>query len=54
MSYKLSATSMGPELIDLMTQHRALMKNFMNPQLEWKRVLRSRETNEHNTADLHV
>ncbi len=31
----------------------ALLINFKNARLEWKRVLRPREPDEHNTPDLH-
>jgi len=31
----------------------ALLLNFKNARLEWKRVLRSREAGEHDTPDLH-
>jgi len=32
----------------------ALLINFKNARLEWKRVLRSNEPGEHNTPDLHA
>jgi GxxExxY protein len=32
----------------------ALLINFKNARLEWKRVLRSHETDEDNSPDLHV
>jgi GxxExxY protein len=32
----------------------ALLLNFKNARLEWKRVLRSRETGERTTVDLHA
>ena len=32
----------------------ALLLNFKNSRLEWKRVLRSREAGEHDTPDLHA
>src|SRR5947209_16899135 len=32
----------------------ALLLNFKNARLEWKRVLRPRETGEHDTPDLHA
>jgi GxxExxY protein len=32
----------------------ALLLNFKNARLEWKRVLRSRETGEDDTPDLHA
>ena len=32
----------------------ALLLNFKNAQLEWKRVLRPREPAEHDTPDLHA
>jgi GxxExxY protein len=32
----------------------ALLINFKNARLEWKRVLRSHETNEDNAPDLHA
>jgi GxxExxY protein len=32
----------------------ALLINFRNARLEWKRVLRSHETDEDNSPDLHV
>ena len=31
----------------------ALLLNFKNARLEWKRVLRPREAGEHDTPDLH-
>src|SRR5213075_2876484 len=31
----------------------ALLMNFRNARLEWKRVLRPREAGEHDTPDLH-
>ena len=31
----------------------ALLLNFKNARLEWKRVLRTREAGEHDTPDLH-
>jgi len=32
----------------------ALLLNFKNARLEWKRVLRPREAGEHDTPDLHA
>jgi hypothetical protein len=32
----------------------ALLLNFKNARLEWKRVLRPREAGEHDTTDLHA
>ena len=32
----------------------ALLLNFKNARLEWKRVLRSREGGEHDATDLHA
>jgi len=32
----------------------ALLINFKNARLEWKRVLRPREPDEHNAPDLHA
>jgi GxxExxY protein len=32
----------------------ALLINFKNARLEWKRVLRSQETEEHSAPDLHA
>ena len=32
----------------------ALLLNFKNARLEWKRVLRPREPGEHDTPDLHA
>jgi GxxExxY protein len=32
----------------------ALLINFKNARLEWKRVLRSQETEKHSTPDLHA
>jgi GxxExxY protein len=32
----------------------ALLLNFKNARLEWKRVLRPREPNDHDTPDLHA
>ena len=32
----------------------ALLLNFKNARLEWKRVLRPREAGEDDTADLHA
>src|SRR5437764_11720239 len=34
--------------------HLALLLNFKNARLEWKRVLRPREAGEHDTPDLHA
>ena len=33
---------------------RALLLNFKNSRLQWKRVLRPREPGEHETPDLHA
>ena len=32
----------------------AILINFKNARLEWKRVLRSKEADEHNTPDLEA
>src|SRR5262249_19529302 len=42
------------EYLNITGLNLALLLNFKNARLEWKRVLRPRETSEHDIPDLHA